>query len=125
MNKSLMKRWVKALRSGVYTQGTEYLSGVEGPEHGETVTHCCLGVLCEISDLPIAVNQDSLLTDIQVEKLGLKSDNGQLNKPYKTKQVSVKSSKGVKYGNDLATLNDAGLTFKQIALIIERNYEDL
>ena len=44
MKPELKKRWVKALRSGEYKKGKEYLK--QNTPKG--LRHCCLGVLCEI-----------------------------------------------------------------------------
>ena len=40
MNKTIKRRWVSALRSGKYRQGTEALRSGN--------TFCCLGVLCDL-----------------------------------------------------------------------------
>ena len=40
MNKENLRKWIDALRSGEYTQGTRRLRG-DG-------TYCCLGVLCDV-----------------------------------------------------------------------------
>jgi len=40
MKKSIANKWVKALRSGEYTQTKNNLA--------DSVGHCCLGVLCEL-----------------------------------------------------------------------------
>lgn len=42
MNKELRDKWVVALRSGKYQQGTGYLRKGHG--------YCCLGVLCDVVD---------------------------------------------------------------------------
>ncbi len=42
MNKELAKKWVAALRSGEYKQGTGCLKNLDG-------TYCCLGVLAEVA----------------------------------------------------------------------------
>lgn len=42
INKKLIRKWVKALRSGKYKQGSEAL------RNGDT--YCCLGVLCDVID---------------------------------------------------------------------------
>ncbi len=44
MNKTLMKKWAKALRSGKYKQGRHSL-------RNKNDTFCCLGVLCDISGM--------------------------------------------------------------------------
>lgn len=46
MNKEVKAAWIAALRSGKYTQGTGSLRK-DYPYPGG-VTHCCLGVLCEL-----------------------------------------------------------------------------
>ena len=51
MNKKIKKKWVKALRSGEYVQGRQYLCVPKG-EYDE---FCCLGVLCDL----IARDKDS------------------------------------------------------------------
>jgi hypothetical protein len=46
MDKKIKARWVKALRSGEYKQGTGYLAKKRG---SEARRYCCLGVLCELA----------------------------------------------------------------------------
>lgn len=43
INPELKKKWLKALRSGEYQQGTNYL-------RTDQDEFCCLGVLCDIKD---------------------------------------------------------------------------
>lgn len=49
MNQKLKAKWVAALRSGEYMQGAGRLKIVDGTR----VTHCCLGVLCEVMGVKI------------------------------------------------------------------------
>lgn len=42
MNSEIKKKWVEALRSGLYKQGTGRLRCNDN--------YCCLGVLCDITD---------------------------------------------------------------------------
>lgn len=44
MKNNIMKKWVKALRSGKYKQGTGTLKQYN---RNEEAKHCCLGVLCQ------------------------------------------------------------------------------
>ncbi len=44
MEKKIKKKWVKALRSGKFIQGTGQLRDKDCDE----TRHCCLGVLCEV-----------------------------------------------------------------------------
>jgi hypothetical protein len=121
MKYNAMKKWVKALRSGRFKQGraklaTYEIDDVTGDNIGDELSFCCLGVLCEINDVPFRIGDDELLGDDALERLGFKTLNGKLPKSYKTKNGEV---------NDLAALNDMGLSFKQIANIIEKNYKHL
>ena len=45
MKPEVKKAWVKALRSGKYRKGKEYLRRQEG-KHDR---YCCLGVLCDVN----------------------------------------------------------------------------
>lgn len=124
MKKSAMKKWVKALRSGKYKQGESYL--VKYKMHDETgdivreLSFCCLGVLCQINGVNIAIGVDELLGEDTRLQVGLKTHNGQLNKNYKVPNKYLEGTV-----SNLADLNDNGLSFKQIANIIEKNYKDL
>lgn len=40
-------KWLEALKSGEYVQGTTFLKDASY-YHIDKVTHCCLGVLCEV-----------------------------------------------------------------------------
>ena len=44
MNPEIKERWLDALRSGEYQQGQNRLRQTKG----DTVTYCCLGVLCDL-----------------------------------------------------------------------------
>lgn len=49
MDTRLKARWVKALRSGKYKQGTGFLRFITRRKNKIVkVEHCCLGVLCEV-----------------------------------------------------------------------------
>lgn len=47
MNPEIKAKWVAALRSGKYQQGTGYLKRREA--NSAEYQHCCLGVLCELA----------------------------------------------------------------------------
>jgi len=90
MKKEIADKWVEALRSGKYEQTEGYLKTENG--------HCCLGVLCEISDLDLTVtertptfkpfkyfefnNNDSHLPNEVKDWAGMKSVDGNLNTLY-------------------------------------------
>ena len=105
----MLEKWLAALRSGDYQQGTGQL------KNGDR--YCCLGVACEISGLGAwefdnyrclsDVHSGSLPKEVQ-RALGLASDVG---------WVGEKS---------LVSLNDIEkLTFNQIADLIESRPEGL
>lgn len=123
MKKAMMEKWVKALESGQYQQGMEYLN-MEG-------NYCCLGVLCEITNIPKSQDgvftnysgSNCILTSTVQKKLDIKSDIGNFH------GEEVKWPRGMKkFKTDascLAELNDHGATFKQIAKFIRLNYKVL
>jgi hypothetical protein len=47
VNPDVKAKWLEALRSGDYTQGTGKLAGPD-VENGEP-SYCCLGVLCDVA----------------------------------------------------------------------------
>ena len=109
MKKSIADKWIRALRSGKYKQGTRVLHN-EGNN-----TYCCLGVLCKIE--------------------GIKSSDPQV---IASKKNPLKTSTGCvdnRYGNtdlELTALNDSGLpayaaslTFDEIADVIQMTYKEL
>jgi len=124
------KRWVEALRSGDYDQATGALrdATLEG--------YCCLGVACDLAltdfasqkmgwDGPevvwVPVYDDEVDEDGYAREeehlpipvrdwLGLKHEAGSFN---------YKDEDGVITDESLAEMNDNGLTFLQIADIIE------
>lgn len=120
MKKSVMKKWVKALRSGKYKQTTNAeLKSKDG-------SYCCLGVLCEISKKsewevgPFSMcylDAGGFLPTIVQEWAGMDDNKGTLPKPVKNDQKL--------YIVNLAALNDSGMSFKRIANVIEKNYKDL
>lgn len=50
MRKVTVAEWTAALRSGKYEQGRGFLNGPKG--------HCCLGVLCELAEVPVVETDD-------------------------------------------------------------------
>ena len=122
MKKSIMKKWVKALRSGEYVQGKGALCRV-----GEKYDYfCCLGVLTdiymqEIGDLNIGTIGSIMGKDIQYDFY-----IGSLP-PKVRKWSGVKSGTGAFKRTSLSYINDSSRnkSFKEIADIIERNWEKL
>lgn len=112
MKKSVMKKWVKALRSGKYTQARNSL-------RADSVSYCCLGVLCDISKVgqwEVAgfyhceeSREYGVLPEAVQKYAGIRHQNG-------THAVSKKT---------LTSMNDLGKSFKYIAAYIEKNYKKL
>lgn len=117
MKPEIKEKWVKALRSGEYKQGSSAL---------RTVIHnderfCCLGVLCDLYSIEHKKDEWSL-------KEGGGSYNHNGSGGYPSQKVldwaGLYCSAGdfVTIGDDnetLASMNDLGYTFKEIATAIE------
>jgi hypothetical protein len=124
MKKSVMKRWVAALRSGKYKRGTKYLK----QQTNGKVKHCCLGVLCEVAKVDWVERWDTERTCTYQD-----SDNGD----YSGVPEYVQEFSGLKdclgYFQDVSNrdrsishMNDSGkYSFNKIADIIEKNWERL
>lgn len=129
MNEGIKQRWVTALRSGEYEQGTTKLRRASYyPEAGEHIPffcHCCLGVLCELyaADHPEAKWRDSSTFmprdpkdpdgESETHLPGAVADWAgftDTNDPW---------PEG--YPEPLSVMNDDGKTFAEIADIIEKN----
>lgn len=133
MKQNIMKKWVKALRSGKYKQGAGSLKQYNSK--GET-QHCCLGVLCELYNQQMKKNKKKMLSETTWSndsdfshgycRLGGKKED--LPKEV-MKWSGISNNLGSFYRDDkqesLADLNDMGRKFKTIADIIEKNYEVL
>lgn len=104
MKKSIMKRWVKALRSGKYKKGTGQLRSGN--------RFCCLGVLCELSTLPYEHFEEGLPRDV-IAWAGMRTDCGKI----------------LGLPRDLTGYNDGTecrmKSFNAIANLIEKNWEQL
>lgn len=137
MNPEVKRKWVEALRSGEFPQGTEYLrrlTGYEASNTDQVTGYCCLGVLCELYRRETGdgqwhgngfwTNPDAVLDNDYEENsathlpapvcawAGLNTSIGEL-------PTSVSYRKGERAG-DLTTLNDAGVSFAETADVIEQ-----
>lgn len=114
MKQNIMKRWVNALRSGKYKQGT----GALRQETKTTTKFCCLGVLCDLHRKEIAADyswrdstycrkgrrlETGVLPRVVMEWAGLEDRD-----PCLVDQGRYKAS----------DLNDNGKRFKTIARLI-------
>jgi len=123
MDKDIKTQWVGALRSGEYTQGIGHLKSKGGREP----SHCCLGVLCELYDKAMgddAWEYGARLSGGDV----LYAHKGEKNYPSGEVMdwarlwdvVPDGGDNTVSIGHDnLASLNDGGKSFEEIANIIE------
>jgi len=130
MKKEVAKKWVKALRSGKYKQGQNYLKKFN--DKGEP-RHCCLGVLCELYNDTMKKNRKKTLstqisskTSTEPNYVTFDGKAGELP-GIVMEWAGINSSLGSfpSLTYSLASLNDIGSTFESIADIIEKNVENL
>lgn len=145
-NKTNLLKWLNALRSGEYQQCRSLLASVDK----SSVSHCCLGVLCEVARLPrIFSNEqeafsfvnsdvsmppreaDKWLMELPVEYEETTSDTIWgltitvcLTKPMRKRLNSNPNGyyPPSQKSIGLTELNDAGFSFEEIADIIEENF---
>ena len=128
MNTEVKQKWIDALRSGKYEQGSEKLRGANG--------YCCLGVLCDIyaqehntqwefrGDEEInPQSQDYWYFDEHSEFLPESVMNwAELKTHNPTVRVDVEDNDDEDnwyYKDELSDINDSGYDFSQIANLIE------
>ncbi len=102
------RKWVKALRSGRYRQGKKVLC-----RYGY---YCCLGVACLVylEDNPGALETKKVgngVVEFDSEDIGLPQ--------VVRKWLGLSSVNGAFDGNCLTNLNDDGISFSELADIIE------
>lgn len=140
MKQNIMKKWIKALRSGKYKQGKRTLKQYDSKGNAQ---HCCLGVLCELYNQEMRKNKKKTLPET-IYNNDSACPHGYSRFGGKTtdlpKEVmnwaGIKNSIGRIYYDDdvddnllwrrcLVDINDGGTKFKTIADIIEKNWEVL
>ena len=129
MNTEVKQKWINALRSGKYEQGSEKLRSVTG--------YCCLGVLCDIyaqehntqwefrgydengeetnpqpMDYWYFDEHSEFLPETVMNWAELKTHNP-------TVRVHCDDEDTRYYTDEIANVNDSGYDFSQIANIIE------
>ena len=113
MNQQVKEKWVSALRSGDYQQTQNYLHTDNG--------FCCLGVLCDLYgkehnvewNLAVAEDEDRNYYRFQ-------DHTGRM--PFSVVEwAGVEDCNPYICGRSLATLNDMGSTFNEIADLIEEH----
>ena len=119
MKKEIADQWVTALRSGNYKQTKERL-------HRTDNTFCCLGVLCDISGLGVwesANLVDGIMyTTKGGQTVGFPPEDVRDWAGINSVSGCIHLDSGL---TSLATLNDNGATFEEIADIIEQHSEEL
>lgn len=128
MNKEIKKEWIAALKSGEYEQGT----GLLHYEQDDEIKYCCLGVLCDL-----AVKK-GIIKPPGTVKYNFSDQTAYYYGTGEHKIVSVLPTEvanwaeitqdGHFYENhgevikSLATINDDGANFEEIAKIIEEKF---
>lgn len=104
MDAEFKKKWIEALRSGEYRQGTHCLRSIENK-------YCCLGVACDLfyGTNKWIENKEEYLYEINNQKIF----------SYNLNQYIELSDKEM---DDLMQLNDGGKTFEEIADYIEKEF---
>ena len=142
MKNKIMKRWVKALRSGKFKQGRNTLKQLTRDGGAK---HCCLGVLCELYNQDRKKNHKKMIdtkinnwdTNFKYGVIEFDGYSGLLPKEVKEwaglthctgefleyADCSFPVTKAKYYS--LADMNDKGVTFKTIADTIEKQWENL
>lgn len=135
MKKNVMKKWVKALRSGKYkkTEGAlkEKVKGKFG--------HCCLGVLCELYNIDQKKNKKKTIKEQELDTGCVSFNHEVAELPEVVKNWAGLSNHYGGFVNNaevinksgqlpfysLSELNDFGSSFKVIAAIIEDQWDNL
>lgn len=117
------KKWVEALRSGEFKQGTKHLRGFEE-------TYCCLGVACEIYRRE--TGNGRWVTTYERQVWLFEADNTSIDyfmHPTVQKWIGLREQLGAAStmpGGSLTALNDScGYDFTAIADMIEKYEADL
>lgn len=107
LEKAFAEKWIKALRSGKFKQGNDYLF------EKVTDSYCCLGVACKITMPGANINHTPFIDAIRVA-------NKLYNKIPKLLRGNAKENKFVA---EVSGMNDNGISFNEIADWIEENVE--
>ena len=127
MNPEVKQKWIDALRSGKYEQGSERLRSVTG--------YCCLGVLCDLyaqehdvewefrgnaetnlqlQDYWYFGDQSQFLPESVMNWAGLRNHNPQVRI-----DVEDNDEDNWYYQDEIANVNDSGYTFNDLSKLIE------
>jgi hypothetical protein len=126
MDQHVAERWTQALRSGKYKQARGRLK--DGPEY-----FCCLGVLCDLyreeqGKGEWVTPKYCESSQFEVECDGLKEVEGVVLPDSVREWAGMETHDGYLEGTQdtsLASLNDRGVKFPQMADLIEKQWEVL
>lgn len=122
MKKDIADKWVAALRSGKYKQG-------KGTLRDSGNNFCCLGVLCDILDIPSSLHVSSISLESGINwSYGMNDEvlNSAILPNSALLLSEIKNQHGdFGFKDSLVTLNDNGSSFMEIADVIEKNWESL
>ena len=118
LSPTVKRKWLAALRSGKYKQGESYMYNKYDN------SYCCLGVLCEIEGANTK----------QMHKIELPAEIGMFTELVPNASELTKAQKELNNTNDffafsvmykgkmtsLAYMNDDGISFSEIADVIEK-----
>lgn len=120
MNPEVKEKWIEALRSGRYTQADGRLRTRLG--------YCCLGVLCDLYNHNGWVDGGEDKTDT-LSRFKFQDADGNLSSSYLPAEVQdwsgvsmrgdLPTSESDELRTTLATMNDNGRSFEEIAQVIE------
>lgn len=118
MNKEYKQPWIDALRSGNFKQGRNKLES-----QGK---YCCLGVLCEVMQIPKIEKDEEALVSVGVKKAKPYSEyeyEGDKFKEYFPEGLRNKVSLSCEDMDYLVEMNDESkCSFEHIAEYIEDNF---
>jgi hypothetical protein len=123
MNPEVKQKWIGALRSGKYEQGTEKLRSVSG--------YCCLGVLCDLyaqehnTEWEFRGNEETNLQPQDYWYFDKESEflpESVMNwaKLFRNPMLRIEDDDEMfEVNEEVSTLNDEGYSFSTIADLIE------
>ena len=122
MNPEVKQKWIGALRSGKYEQGSEKLRSVSG--------YCCLGVLCDLyaqehnTEWEFRGNEETNLQpqdywNFDEESEFLPESVMNWAKLFRNPILRIEDDDMFEVNEEVSTLNDEGYSFSTIADLIE------
>lgn len=121
MKRNIAMRWIRALEAGRYKQARNSLCRYDAD--GNKIGHCCLGVLTEIAAKEGVRGAKSALSRLAKYE---ESSRSSYLPTYVMKWAGMSSNCGFISGLDnLASRNDLGFSFKELAMRIRKHWKEL